>query len=170
MCGGPHPRWKTMSSPADKPPVELWRRALAGIIDAAPTLCVATIAAALVIGTDPSPPDIPPWNPFDIAVDYFHLRTFRFLLATSVFFVIAALLQALQMRHFGATLGMRVLGLRARRAIPADPPPGLTRLFAWQLAGLGLGLFAGLTWWWGFVDMRRLTLHDRLAVMLMLRR
>jgi uncharacterized RDD family membrane protein YckC len=151
-----------MSTRTDRHPTPLWRRAIAMAIDALPALAVVFVLAVIAIGTDPEPPDIPPWNWFDVAVDYFHLRTSRLLLVVVLGLGATAMLQSLQLRRSGCTLGMRVMGLRAA-PLAMSTPPTVLRYALWQALGIGLGLFAAATWWWGFVDMRRLTLHDRLA-------
>ena len=151
-----------MSTRTDRHPTPLWRRMLAIVIDALPALAVWFVLGAVAIGTDPEPPDIPPWNWFDVAVDYFHLRTFRVGLVVVLGLMAVAALQAFQLQRSGATLGMRVTGLKAESLISTQAPTRL-RFAAWQLLGMLLGLFAAATWWWGFVNTRRLTLHDRMA-------
>jgi hypothetical protein len=64
------------------------------------------------------------------------------------------------------------MGLAPRLAasVGRSSEAGRLRLIVWCLLGLTLGAFAGTTWWWGLVDVRRRTLHDRLTGVVVTRR
>jgi hypothetical protein len=153
------------SRAADRAPVPaaLWRRFAALAVDALPALALVAILAAMVVGLDPDPTEIPPWNALDRAVDYLHLETARFAVIVVGSFVLVTLLQGAQISRFRGTIGMRLTGLTPTLLDPASPPPGLGRSILWSALGLSLGALGGLTFWWGFAAPSRRTLHDRLA-------
>lgn len=144
-------------------PAALWRRFLALAVDAVPVFALIAILAAVVVGTDPDPTEIPPWNPLDRVVDYLHLETARFAAIALLSFGLVVCVQAAQVARFGGTIGMRVLGLVPTLAGDPDSRPTLLRSGLWTALGLLLGALGGLTFWWGFAAPSRRTLHDRLA-------
>jgi len=152
-----------MSSRAEHPviPSPLWRRLVAIAVDLVPAGGLGLIAVALIIASDPTPPEIPPWNTLDVLVDYVNLETTRFFLCVVTVCGLAALLQAWQLRRFGVTLGTHLLGLRLA-GLGGSPDLTFARLFAWTVTGIVGSAFGAVTWWWGFVDPERRTLHDRL--------
>jgi len=155
-----------MSSPADRPAPgvasPLWRRLVASLIDALPLLFGAAVLTTVVVATDPEIPAIPPWNTLDVVVDYLHLRPGRALVIALSVFTLIVLVQGLQLGRLGATAGTRVLGLSALRT-GEDDRPSQGRILVWLGLGLALTALGGLTWWWGFADPTRRTLHDRLC-------
>jgi uncharacterized RDD family membrane protein YckC len=136
----------------------LWRRLLAGLLDAIPVAATAAIAALVAILTDPEPLRIPPWNWFDQVVDYLHDRPLcSLLIALSgtlafvlwpVFFV-------------GDTPGRRLLSLRM--VAPDGGRPRRLAVLGWSLLRL-VGLIPGAAGFnFAFIDRERRTLYDRIA-------
>ncbi len=140
----------------------LWRRLVAALLDAGVAGGLAVLVLSAVVASDPSPPDIPAWALLDVVVDYIHLETARTVVGLTGAAVAVLLVLGLQLSSFGLTLGLRVMRL-APVDVTTRQPSGRTRLLAWVILGLGLGFLGGATWWWGFVDTRRRTLHDRLT-------
>jgi hypothetical protein len=158
------------SSHAEPPAASpLWRRLLAVLIDAALAGAPAAFVVWILVVTDPSPPDIPAWSLLDVVVDYLHLESTRTVVALLGAGLVTLSVLGLQLVAAGSTVGLRLFGL-APRASRQGEVAGSVRLLLWLVLGLGLGAFAGLTWWWGLVDVRRQTLHDRLTGVVVSRR
>jgi hypothetical protein len=144
-------------------PAALWRRFLALAVDAVPAFALVAILAAVIVGTDPDPTAIPPWNPLDRVVDYLHLETARFVAIVIASVTLLVFLQAAQIARFGGTIGMRVAGLAPVLLDATDGRPRLLRSVVWVAVGLALGALGAATFWWGLAAPSRRTLHDRLA-------
>lgn len=139
------------------------------LVDASLAVAPAAFVAWALVVTDPSPPDIPAWGLLDVVVDYLHLETTRTAVGLIGAGLVVLAVLGLQLAAAGSTLGLRLVGLAPRLA--SEPPEvGRARLLLWLVLGVGLGACAGLTWWWGLVDVRRRTLHDRLTGVLVSRR
>jgi len=141
----------------------LWRRTLAALIDLAPVLALTALVAWALVASDPSPPEIPPWNPLDRVVDYIQLRPGRSALVVLTFVALHigwAFVWAALSPH-GASLGQRALGVSPIDVRGLRPSNG--RLLGWLALRVPSTLLAGLGLWWALVDVERRTLHDRAA-------
>jgi len=136
----------------------LWRRACATLIDLIVPLALWALATWLIVGSDPEPPPVAPWNLIDQVVDYLHDRPGR-AWASGLVFVTLQLLWPLAFA--GRTPGRRALGLNL--VGPDGASPSLGRLLGWSLVRLPLVLMAGIGAWWAILDPERRTLYDRAA-------
>lgn len=147
-----------------------WRRALAGLIDLVVVLGLWALVTWAIVGSDPEPPIIPPWNPLDRIVDYIQARPGR----TALSFAALALLHVAwtfvwtRASSRGASLGQRALGLVTIDRQGRRPSSG--RLLGWLAARLPSTFLAGVGLWWALVDRERRTLHDRVARVWVIRR
>lgn len=137
----------------------VWRRALAALVDLIPVLGLWVLATWAIVQSDPSPPEIPPWNPLDRVVDYIQLRPGRTVLVLLALFAIHIAWTFLWTRYATATPGHRALGLRVVDRAARAPTAG--RLLAWLALRIPSTFVAGLGLWWALVDTERRTLHDR---------
>jgi uncharacterized RDD family membrane protein YckC len=143
----------------------LWRRSLATLIDLVPTLGLATVAAWVLIASDPEPPSIPPWNLLDQVVDYLQNRPGRATLIALVL-VLVQVLWPIVFRT--QTPGRRALGVGLVDAQGLTPTRA--RTLTWALARIPSVLFGGVGVWWSLVDPERRTLHDRAAKLWLVQR
>lgn len=139
----------------------LLRRMLAGSLDWLAVIAIAGSVMALLIATDPTPPEIPPWNLLDRIVDYIQARPGRTALGFLAFVICHIGWTFVWARSSGQGLGDRAL--RLRLVDRTGRPPGAGRLAGWLVARVAGTLLAGVGLWWAVVDVERRTLHDRVA-------
>lgn len=136
----------------------LWRRALAASLDLLVPMSVWVLATWAIVSSDPEPPAIPPWNLFDLAVDYLHDRPWRVVASIAL---LLSLQVAWPVAFAGATPGKRALDVALLDA--HGQAPSRARCLAWSLWRVPSLMLAGVGAWWALVDPERRTLHDRLA-------
>jgi len=136
----------------------LWRRLLAALLDGLVPLTTWALATWVIVSSDPEPIAFPPWNLFDLVVDYLHDRPGRAALSLAVFVLLQV---AWPVAFAGATPGKRALDVVLLDGRGA--PPSRARCLLWSLWRVPSLTLAGVGVWWALVDPERRTLHDRLA-------
>ena len=139
----------------------LLRRMLAGVVDWVAVVLLAGSVMGLLVASDPSPPEIAPWNLLDRVVDYIQARPGRVALGFAAFVVCHVGWTFMWARASGEGLGDRLA--RTRLVDATGRAPGVGRLLAWLGLRIAGTLLAGVGLWWALVDVERRTLHDRLA-------
>ena len=136
----------------------LWRRLFATLLDALVPLTLWALGTWALVSSDPESLAIPPWNLFDLFVDYLYERPLRAALSL---IVLVALQIAWPVVFRAATPGKRALGVALVDGFGAPPPRlGCLAWALWRVPSIALG---GLGVWWAVIDPERRTLHDRLA-------
>lgn len=139
----------------------LWRRAVAGLLDAAVLLLTAGVLNLLLLAWLDPPPLLGDARGLAALLQLLELDPVVVLRRVSPTLVMAALYLGLFWSLTGQTLGHRVLRLRV--VDPWGRPPRPWRA-AVRLVGHGLGLAIGaMGWLWVAFDREKRGLHDHLA-------
>jgi len=143
----------------------LWRRTLATLLDALVPLTAWVLGTLALVGSDPEPLALPPWNLFDQLVDYLHDRPGRSALS---FLLLFGLQIAWPVIFAARTPGRQTMDIALLDG--AGRSPSRVRCLAWAPWRVPSLALAGLGLWWALIDPERRTLHDRLAGLWLVRR